>query len=229
MGTRIEIRHLGLRSYEPVYQAMSAFTDAREPGAGDEIWVLEHEPVYTLGLGGKLEHVLDPGDIPVVRTDRGGQVTYHGPGQLIIYVLLDLIRRSLRVRALVSCLEQAVINQVARSGIEAARVAGAPGVYVAGRKLAALGLRVRKGRSYHGLAVNVDGDLAPFAGINPCGYAGLPVTRLTDLGVNMNCEKFSAALLPELCGLLDQESGIPQQLRAQQRGMNLLRPELFHG
>ncbi|OGT84361.1 MAG: octanoyltransferase [Gammaproteobacteria bacterium RIFCSPLOWO2_02_FULL_61_13] len=228
MLNRLEIRQMGLRPYEPVYQAMGAFTDAREPGTADEIWVLEHEPVYTLGLGGKMEHVLDPGAIPVVRTDRGGQVTYHGPGQLIIYVLLDLNRRNLRVRALVSSLEQAVINCLARDGIDAARVSGAPGVYVAGRKLAALGLRVRKGRSYHGLAVNVDGDLTPFAGINPCGYAGLPVTRLSDLGVNMNCQEFSAGLLPELCGLLDQESRIPQQLRAQQRRVTHLRPELIH-
>ncbi len=229
MTTRIDIRHLGVRSYEAVYQAMAAFTDAREPGTADEIWVLEHEPVYTLGLGGKIEHVLDPGAIPVVRTDRGGQVTYHGPGQLIVYVLLDLKRRNLPVRALVSCLEQAVINCAAQAGIEAGRVTGAPGVYVTGRKLAALGLRVRKGRSYHGLAVNVDGDLAPFAGINPCGYAGLPVTRLTDLGVTMNCQEFSASLLPELCALLDQEAEIPEQLRAQQRGMELPWPELLHG
>ncbi len=229
MPTRIEIRHLGIRPYEPVYQAMAALTDAREPGSADEIWVLEHEPVYTLGLGGNMMHVLDPGAIPVVRTDRGGQVTYHGPGQLIIYVLLDLNRRNLRVRALVSCLEQAVINCVARAGIDAGRRAGAPGVYVAGRKLAALGLRVRRGRSYHGLAVNVDGDLAAFAGINPCGYAGLPVTRLADLGVNMNCREFSAQLLPELCELLEQGSGIPQQLRAQSRGVSGSRPESLHG
>jgi lipoyl(octanoyl) transferase len=229
MSTPIEIRHLGVRPYQPVYQAMGAFTDARVPGSADEIWVLEHEPVYTLGLGGKMMHVLDPGAIPVVRTDRGGQVTYHGPGQLIVYVLLDLNRRNVRVRALVSCLEQAVINCVARAGIGATRVAGAPGVYVEGRKLAALGLRVRRGRSYHGLAVNVDGDLAPFAGINPCGYPGLPVTRLADLGVNMNCQEFSARLLPELCELLDPESGIPQQTHAQQRGMSASRPEVLHG
>jgi lipoyl(octanoyl) transferase len=148
---------------------------------------------------------------------------------LIIYLLLDLNRRNLRVRALVSCLEQAVINSVAHLGIESHRSAGAPGVYVAGRKLAALGLRVRKGRSYHGLAVNVTGDLAPFAGINPCGYAGLQVTRLADLGVNMNCAEFSACLLPELCGLLDQEVNIPQRIPVLQRGTSLPRPELSHG
>lgn len=229
MTARLAIRHLGIRPYRPVYEAMSAFTAARHADWADEIWVLQHEPVYTLGLGGKLEHVLDPGAIPVVRTDRGGQVTYHGPGQLIIYTLLDLKRRNLTVRTLVSCLEQAVIDCVARTGIEALRVAGAPGVYVAGRKLAALGLRVRRGRSYHGLAVNVDGDLAPFTGINPCGYAGLPVTRLTDLGVNMNCEEFSGCLLPELCGLLDQAGKIPHRVPALQRGTSLPRPEPVHG
>ena len=229
MDQRIEIRHLGLRPYAPVYQAMGAFTDARVPGSADEIWVLEHEPVYTLGLGGKTAHVLDPGAIPVVRTDRGGQVTYHGPGQLIIYVLLDLNRRNLRVRALVSSLEQAVINCVARAGIGAGRVAGAPGVYVEGRKLAALGLRVRNGRSYHGLAVNVDGDLAPFAGINPCGYAGLSVTRLADLGMNMNCHEFAACLLPELCALLEQQGDTLRRAPVQQRHSSLPRQELLHG
>ncbi|MBI1731387.1 MAG: lipoyl(octanoyl) transferase LipB [Gammaproteobacteria bacterium] len=199
----MHIRQLpGLCPYTPVYDSMRAFTDVRGPGAPDEIWVLQHEPVYTLGMGGKPEHVLNAGAIPVVRADRGGQVTYHGPGQLVIYTLLDLKRRKLAVRALVSLLEQAVIDTVAELGIAAHRNGGAPGVYVAGRKLAALGLRVRKCCSYHGLAANVDGDLAPFAGINPCGHPGLPVTRLADLGVGMNCDEFAARLLPTLCRLL---------------------------
>ena len=229
MPEQIKIRHLGICPYQPVYQAMGAFTDACHPGSTDEIWVLQHEPVYTLGLGGKLVHVLDPGAIPVVRTDRGGQVTYHGPGQLIIYVLLDLNRRNLRVRTLVSCLEQAVIDCVARFGITAQRVAGAPGVYVGGRKLAALGLRVRKGRSYHGLAVNVNGDLAPFAGINPCGYAGLPVTRLTDLGLDLDCDGFAAPLLPELCRLLDREAPIRQRIPAPVSSVRSPPAESLHG
>jgi len=229
MANGIEIRHLGLRPYEPVYRDMAAFTGARHAGSTDEIWTLEHDPVYTLGLGGKTVHVLDPGDIPVVRSDRGGQVTYHGPGQLIVYVLLDLDRRNMGVRTLVSLLEQAVINCCARAGIQAGRVPGAPGVYVAGRKLAALGLRVRKGRSYHGLAVNVDGDLTPFGGINPCGYAGLPVTRLADLGVNMNCREFSACLLPGLCGLLDLESCLPQPVHMPQRDSCLPLTGVLHG
>ncbi len=203
MLTPPEIRHLGLQPYAPVYRDMRTFTDQCHPGSGDEIWVLQHEPVYTLGLGGKLEHVLNPGSIPLVRTDRGGQVTYHGPGQLIVYLLLNIQRRNLSVRTLVSNLEQSVINSVAPMGIKAERITGAPGVYVGGRKLAALGLRVRKGRTYHGLAVNVDGDLAPFAGINPCGYAGLPVTRLTDLGARVSPDEFAVSLLPELCRLLD--------------------------
>lgn len=229
MPARPEIRHLGVRPYEPIYQDMRAFTDVRHPGSADEIWVLQHEPVYTLGLGGKMEHVLNAGAVPVIRTDRGGQVTYHGPGQAVIYMLLDLKRSNLPVRALVFCLEQAVIDCVAQSGIEAHRVAGAPGVYVAGRKLAALGLRVRKGCTYHGLAVNVDGDLAPFAGINPCGYAGLPVTRLVDLGMNLDCDGFVVRLLPELCRLLDGANPVQDQTPAQQRRATPPQPVTVHG
>jgi lipoyl(octanoyl) transferase len=193
------IRRLGRRPFARVYDDMRAFTAARTPATADEIWVVQHDPVYTLGMGARLEHVLDPGAIPVQRTDRGGQVTYHGPGQVVVYLLLDLKPRNLTVRTLVSRLEQAVIDCVAGFGIHAGRMAGAPGVYVAGRKLAALGLRVRRGCTYHGVAVNVDMDLAPFTGINPCGHAGLEVTRLKDLGVDTDCETFAARFLPRLC------------------------------
>ena len=163
---------------------MRAFTDARAGDSPDEIWLVEHPPVYTLGLAGRREHVHAPGRIPVVTTDRGGQVTYHGPGQAVVYVLVDLRRLGCGVRGFVHGLEQAVIDAVGRAGVVAARRPGAPGVYVNGAKLAALGLRVRRGCTYHGVAVNVDLDLAPFRGIDPCGYADLEVTRLHDLGVD---------------------------------------------
>ena len=176
------VRHLGLREYEPVWREMQAFAAERDEDTRDEIWFLEHPPVFTLGLNAKLEHVLAPGDIPVVPIDRGGQVTYHGPGQLVVYPLIDLKRVGLGVRELVTALEQAVIDTVGHYGIEAQARADAPGVYVEGRKLAALGLRIRRGSSYHGLAFNVCMDLEPFSRINPCGYRGLEVTQLADLG-----------------------------------------------
>jgi lipoyl(octanoyl) transferase len=161
---------------------MQQFTDARDAATDDELWLLEHDPVYTLGMNADAAHVLDAGDIPVVRIDRGGQVTYHGPGQLVIYPLIDLRRARLGVRELVTALEAAVIELAARHGIAAACRASAPGVYVAGAKLASVGLRVRRGGSYHGLALNVNMDLAPFGRINPCGYAGLAMTQLAALG-----------------------------------------------
>lgn len=199
MPDTIQIRHLGRQPFAQVYAHMRAFTDSRTGADADEIWVVQHEPVYTLGMGAKPEHILDPGDIPVVRADRGGQVTYHGPGQMVVYVLLDLKRRNLAVRTLVSRLEQAVIDCLSGLGVQGGRKPGAPGVYVAGRKVAALGLRVRRGCSYHGVAVNVDMDLAPFRGINPCGYAGLQVTQIRDLGVNLDCDSFAARFVPALC------------------------------
>jgi lipoyl(octanoyl) transferase len=162
---------------------MRRFTAARAAATADELWLLEHSPVYTLGQAGKDAHLLRPTAIPVRRVDRGGQITYHGPGQLLVYALLDLRRRGLTVKRLVCLLEQAAIDLLAGYGIEGARRPGAPGVYVAGAKIAALGLRVRGGACYHGLALNVDVDLAPFADIDPCGYPGLEVTRLADLGV----------------------------------------------
>jgi lipoyl(octanoyl) transferase len=182
------VRWLGQVGYESTVQAMQRFTDERNPGTPDELWLLEHPAVFTLGMAADRAHVLAPGDIPVVQTDRGGQVTYHGPGQLVAYPLLDIRRLGLSVRTLVTQLEQAVIDLVAAHGIAAQGRRDAPGVYVDGRKLASLGLRVRRGASYHGLALNVDLDLAPFSRINPCGMAGLAVTSLAELGVTAGVE-----------------------------------------
>jgi lipoyl(octanoyl) transferase len=185
---------MGVTEYAAAYDAMRAFTARRTADTPDELWLLEHPPVYTLGQAGKPEHLLRDNGIPVVRVDRGGQVTYHGPGQAVIYVLLDLRRRGLTVKRLVWLLEQAVIDLLAAHGAAGARRASAPGVYVEDAKVAALGLRVRGGCTYHGLALNVDLDLAPFRDINPCGYEGLAVTRLADLGVSMSTTTASEAL-----------------------------------
>lgn len=183
----------GLSDYAATWTAMRAFTAARDPDTPDELWLLEHPPVFTLGQAGRPEHLLDPGPIPVVRTDRGGQVTYHGPGQLVAYLLFDLHRAGIGVRRLVSLLEQSVIELLAARGIGALARADAPGVYVAGAKIASVGLRVSRGCSYHGIALNVDLDLDPFRRINPCGYPGLAVTRLADL-----CPSPSPAQTPTL-------------------------------
>ena len=172
------VRQLGRVDYAPTWRAMQALTDARDADTPDELWFLEHEPVFTQGLNGKPEHLLATGDIPVVGIDRGGQVTYHGPGQLVMYALIDLRRRGIGVRELVVALENAVVALAARHGIAAAGRREAPGVYVAARKLASIGLRVRRGCSYHGIALNVDMDLEPFRRINPCGMAGLAMTQL---------------------------------------------------
>jgi len=177
----IALHRLGRQSYEPVWQAMRALTDGRDADTGDQFWLVEHEPVFTQGQAGKPEHLLMPGDIPVVQTDRGGQVTYHGPGQVVLYPLLDVRRARLGVRELVSAIENAVIALLATYGIAARARPDAPGVYVGDSKIASLGLRIRRGASFHGVAFNVDGDLAPFARINPCGYAGMAMTRLADL------------------------------------------------
>ncbi len=192
------LSHLGLREYEPVWRAMQKLTEERDASTPDEIWFLEHPPVFTLGLNGSMDHVLAPGDIPVVPIDRGGQVTYHGPGQLVVYPLVDLRRQGLGVRDLVTALERAVVDLVATHGIRAAARPDAPGVYVDGRKLASLGLRVRRGCSYHGLAFNVSMDLEPFGRINPCGYQGLEVTQLADLGGPASVEEVAVALEPHL-------------------------------
>jgi lipoyl(octanoyl) transferase len=175
------IRRLGLQGYEPTWRAMQRYTEERGATTPDEIWFVEHPPIFTLGLNASREHLIAPGDIPVVQVDRGGQVTYHGPGQLLLYPLIDLRRRGLGVRALVVALEQAVIAYAAELGVTATSRREAPGVYVDGRKLASVGLRVRRGASYHGLALNVGLDLEPFRRINVCGYRGLEATRLRDL------------------------------------------------
>jgi len=172
------IRHLGEVDYSKTWQAMQEFTDARDEETADEFWFLQHPPVYTLGKNGKPEHILNAQDIPVVNSDRGGQVTYHGPGQIIVYTLLDLNRSNIGVRELVTRLEQCVIELLADYGVDSSARRDAPGVYVNDAKIAALGLRVRKGRSFHGLALNADMDLEPFSRINPCGYEGLEVTQL---------------------------------------------------
>ena len=179
----VMVRKLGLVAYESTWKAMQAFNAARASDTGDQLWLLEHPPVFTLGLAGRPEHVLAPGEIPVIRTDRGGQATYHGPGQLVAYPLLDLRERGLGVKELVRRLEQAAIDCLARYGVEGHRRAGMPGVYVAGAKIAAVGLRISRGCSYHGLALNVDCDLEPFSRIDPCGYPGMRVTSLADRGV----------------------------------------------
>ncbi len=174
------IRALGEQPYLATWQAMQAFTEERHESTPDELWCLEHPPVYTQGQAGKAEHILAPGDIPVVQVDRGGQVTYHGPGQLVVYLLIDLRRARLGVRELVDIIEQAIVSVLARSGITATPRPDAPGVYVGDAKIASLGLRVRRGCSFHGLALNVDMDLEPFGRINPCGYQGLAMTRMVD-------------------------------------------------
>lgn len=192
------VRHLGLAEYEPTWRAMERFTLERGGDTPDEIWFLQHPPVFTLGLAGKMEHVLDAGSIPVVHIDRGGQVTYHGPGQLVVYPLLDLRRLDLGVRALVEALEQSVIDTVGGYGIEARSRRDAPGVYVGERKLCSIGIRVRRGCTYHGIAFNVAMDLAPFERINPCGYQGLKMTQLSELGGPADLHQVSCDLLPAL-------------------------------
>lgn len=189
---------LGCVPYESTWRAMQSFTDTRDAQTADRIWFLEHPPVFTLGLNGRPEHVLAPGDISVVQIDRGGQVTYHGPGQLVVYPLLDVKRLGIGVRQLVIALENAVIDMLAEWNIVAEGNRDAPGVYVAGKKLASIGLRIRRGCSYHGLAMNVDMELEPFRRINPCGHAGLEVTDLRRLGMNLTVEAAAHALAPHL-------------------------------
>lgn len=180
-GGAVIVRHLGLVDYEVSWRRMQQFTAARDENSEDEIWLLEHPPVFTLGQAGKAEHLLRDVGIPVIKVDRGGQVTYHGPGQLVAYLLIDLRRRDIKVREMVRKMEQALIDLLAEYGIAGERLSGAPGVYVAGAKIAALGLRVKNGCSFHGLALNVDMDLSPYQAINPCGYAGMAVTQMKDL------------------------------------------------
>ena len=185
------IRILGSQPYHSVWQDMQRFTLSRGPNTADELWIVEHPPVYTLGLNGKSEHLLDTGSIPVVQTDRGGQVTYHGPGQLVIYTLLDLKRLNLSIRQLVTLLEQAMVATLAQYGIKAETRGDAPGVYVGSQKIGSLGLRVKRHCSYHGLSLNNHMDLSPFHGINTCGYPDLKVTQLADLGINVHTQELA--------------------------------------
>lgn len=198
----IHIRHLGRVAYDPAWRAMQAFTADRTDRTPDELWVLEHPPVFTLGQAAKREHVRDPGEIPVLASDRGGQVTYHGPGQVVVYVLVDLKRRGYGVKELVWRMEQAVIDLLAGHKAIATRQPGAPGVYVNGAKIAALGLRVKRGCSYHGLALNVDMNLRPFSQINPCGYPGLPVTQTLDMGIAATPDQMGDRLVRHLATLI---------------------------
>lgn len=201
----LRIRELGRVPYESTWQDMQRFTDQRDASTPDEIWVLEHEPVFTLGMNADVAHLVTPGDIPVVRADRGGQVTYHGPGQLVVYALLDLRRAGLGVRDLVTVLEQSVIDCLASQGISAATRPGAPGVYVEEAKIASVGIRVRRGASYHGLSFNINMDLEPFSRINPCGYAGLPMTQWVSLGGPDRLADAAAILLPILARHLKEK------------------------
>lgn len=201
------VRDLGLSDYEPVWRDMQAFTDSRDATTADEIWFTEHRRVFTLGVNAAREHLLAPGDIPVVQVDRGGQVTYHGPGQLMVYPLIDIRRAGIGVRDLVTALEQSVVDLAAGFGIEAASRRDAPGVYVAGAKLASVGLRIRRGSSFHGMAVNVDLDLEPFSRINPCGYADLEVTDLARLGTGLDVAGVRDRLLPQLLRHLHLSAG----------------------
>ena len=204
------VKRLGLVEYAPALEAMRVFTAERGADTPDEIWLLQHPPVYTLGQAGKPEHLLqNPAGIPLVKIDRGGQITYHGPGQLVAYLLLDLPRRKLKVRELVHLMEQAIIDTLADFGLTAVRKDGAPGVYIAGDKIAALGLRVKNGCSYHGLAINVDADLAPFGWINPCGYEGLKTIRMKDFGIDASVDAVGECLLGHLQRLLPPQRPTP--------------------
>jgi lipoyl(octanoyl) transferase len=203
--SNLVIREFGLQPYEPVWHAMQEFTNMRDESTPDEIWFTEHENVFTLGLNTAPEHLLETGDIPVVQIDRGGQVTYHGPGQLMIYPLIDLRRAGLGVRDLVTALEQSVVDLAAEYDIDAASRRDAPGVYVDGVKLASIGLRIRRGSSFHGMALNVDTDLEPFSRINPCGFKGLEVTSLARLGAESNLNAVRDRLLPHLVAHLKMD------------------------
>ncbi|MEN3258805.1 lipoyl(octanoyl) transferase LipB [Sodalis endosymbiont of Spalangia cameroni] len=207
MSESLVIRQLGLQPYERVSRAMHRFTDERNAASADEIWLVQHPQVFTQGQAGKAEHLLQPGAIPVIQSDRGGQVTFHGPGQQVMYVLLDLRRRRLGVRDLVTLLEQTVIATLARFAISAHARADAPGVYVGADKICSLGLRIRKGCSFHGLALNVAMDLSPFLRINPCGYAGLRMTQVSDLSPGTGMDDVAPVLLAKCLRLMDATAG----------------------
>lgn len=198
MSGQTVLRQLGLQDYQSVWRSMQQFTAERAAQTPDEIWITEHPPVYTLGLNGKPEHLLQVSDIPLLETDRGGQVTYHGPGQLVVYFLADLRRLGMGPRQAVSLLENAMIAGLNQYGIRATARAEAPGVYVGGRKIGALGLRIKRGCSYHGLSLNNDMDLTPFSRINPCGYAGLEVTQLADFGVKIQTHELAVPVVHQI-------------------------------
>lgn len=198
----IIIRQLNRQPYAPILDAMKAFTENRDQDTTDELWLVEHEPVFTQGQAGKAEHMLATGDIPVVQTDRGGQITYHGPGQQVVYFLLDISRHKLGVRQLVTCIENGIIAALKQDHIESYARADAPGVYVDNKKIASLGLKIRKGRSFHGLAININMDLEPFSRINPCGYAGMEMTQTSALGGANSLAEIQPVLIQHLCSQL---------------------------
>ena len=204
------VRNLGLSDCQTTWRAMRRFTDARTEKTADEIWLVEHPPVFTLGQAGKPEHLIAETDIPVLKIDRGGQITYHGPGQVVMYTLIDLRRRGLGVRQFVGALEEAVIALLDDLGLTGVRREDAPGVYVGGAKIASLGLRIRRGSSYHGVALNVDLDLEPFNLINPCGFPDMPVTRLKDLGVSLPRQTLAASLAKSFTEILEKNSQPPR-------------------
>ncbi len=205
MQHQLVVRRLGQQDYEPVWKAMHAFTDQRTEETIDEVWLVEHLPVFTQGQAGKAEHLINTGDIPVVQSDRGGQVTYHGPGQLVAYFLINLRRKKLGVRDLVTNIENLVINTLKAYNIDSAARPDAPGVYVDGKKICSLGLRIRKGCSFHGLALNVNMDLTPFLRINPCGYQGMEMVQVSQLGGPDQVETVEKQLIEELVTLLGYE------------------------
>lgn len=199
----IKIRHLGQQDYLSCWQKMQDYTLARDENSTDEIWIVEHPPVFTQGLNGKPEHLLQVSDIPVVNTDRGGQITYHAPGQLVVYILVDIKRRELGVRQLVTTLEQAMIDTLSQYGLQAIAKAEAPGVYIQDKKIGSVGLRIKKGCSYHGLSLNNNMDLSPFSYINPCGYQGLQVTQLVDLGVKIKTIELAVPVVNSIISALN--------------------------
>ena len=205
MQHQLVVKRLGRQDYEPVWKAMHEFTDQRTEETPDEVWLVEHNPVFTQGQAGKAEHLINTGDIPVVQSDRGGQVTYHGPGQLVAYFLINLRRKKLGVRDLVTTIENLVINTLKAYNIDSAARPDAPGVYVAGKKICSLGLRIRKGCSFHGLALNVNMDLTPFLRINPCGYEGMEMVQVSQFGGPDNVEAVEKQLIEELVTLLNYE------------------------
>ncbi len=208
---QLHIRHLGRQDYESVWQAMQKYTDNRDSESADELWVVEHSPVFTQGQAGKAEHILAPGNIPVIQVDRGGQVTYHGPGQLVVYPLLDIKRLKIGVRQLVNTIEQSIVDMLAEYDVKAYPKADAPGVYVDESKVASLGLRIRKGCSFHGLALNVNMDMEPFHRINPCGYAGLQMVQCCDLGGPQSVQEAGDKLIQSLGSLLDYKHLVHHQ------------------